>query len=38
MLNDRCDEPKSGNVEPVDGAEAFTRLKAKTEAQRNRSA
>jgi hypothetical protein len=35
MLNDRYDEPKSGNVEPVDGEEAFARLKAKTEAQRN---
>jgi hypothetical protein len=38
MLNDRRDELKSGKVEPVDGEEAFARLKAKTEAQRNRSA
>jgi hypothetical protein len=38
MLNDRYDELNSGNVEPVDGEEAFARLKAKTEAQRNRSA
>jgi hypothetical protein len=38
MLNDRYDELKSGNAEPVDGEEAFARLKAKTEGQRNRSA
>jgi hypothetical protein len=29
MLNDRYDEPRSGNVEPVDGEAAFARLKAK---------
>jgi hypothetical protein len=29
MLNDRYDERNSGNVEPVDGQEAFARLKAK---------
>ena len=29
MLNDRYDELKSGNLEPVDGEEAFARLKAK---------
>jgi predicted transcriptional regulator len=38
ILNHRYDERKSGNVEPVDGEEAFARLKAKTEAQRYRSA
>jgi hypothetical protein len=32
------DELKSGSLEPVDGEEAFARLKAKTEARRNRSA
>jgi hypothetical protein len=37
-LNDRRDELKSGKEEPVDGEEAFARLKAKTEAQRNRPA
>jgi predicted transcriptional regulator len=38
MLNGRYDELKSGRVKPVDGEEAFARLKAKTEAQRNRQA
>ncbi len=38
MLNDRYDELKSGRVTPIDGEEAFARLKAKTEAQRNRMA
>jgi len=38
VRNDRDDELKSGNVQPVDGEEAFACLKAKTEAQRNRSA
>ena len=36
MLNSRYDELKSGTVKPLDGEEAFARLKAKTEAQRNR--
>lgn len=38
MLNSRYDELKSGRVEPIDGEEAFLRLKAKTAAQRNRPA
>ncbi len=38
MLNTRYDELKSGRVKPIDGEEAFARLKAKTEAQRNRPA
>jgi hypothetical protein len=38
MLNDRYDELKSGRVTPIDGEEALARLKAKTEAQRNRMA
>ena len=37
MLDGRYDELKNGNVKPIDGEEAFARLKAKTEAQRNRS-
>jgi predicted transcriptional regulator len=37
MLNTRYDDLKSGTVKPIDGEEAFARLKAKTEAQRNRS-
>jgi len=36
-LNSRYDELKSGK-EPIDGEEAFARLKAKAEAQRNRPA
>jgi len=36
MLNTRYDDLKSGRVKPIDGDEAFARLKAKTEAQRNR--
>src|SRR5208283_1749192 len=36
MLNSRYDDLKSGRVQPIDGEEAFARLKAKTEAQRNR--
>ena len=35
MLNSRYDELKSGRVKPIDSEEAFARLKAKTEAQRN---
>jgi hypothetical protein len=38
MLNSRYDELKSGRGKPIDGEEAFRRLKAKTEAQRNRPA
>ena len=37
-LNRRYDELKSGKVKPIEGEEAFARLKAKTEAQRNRPA
>jgi predicted transcriptional regulator len=35
-LNSRYDDLKSGTVKPIDGEEAFARLKAKTQAQRNR--
>ena len=38
MPNSRYDDLKSGRVKPIDGEEAFARLKAKTEAQRNRPA
>jgi len=38
MLNSRYDDLKSGRVKPIDGEEAFARLKAKTEAQRDRPA
>ena len=38
MLNSRYDDLKSGRVTPIDGEEAFARLMAKTEAQRNRPA
>ncbi|MGA9040420.1 MAG: hypothetical protein WB421_07785 [Terriglobales bacterium] len=38
MLNSRYDELKSGAVQPIDGEEAFARLKANTDAQRNRQA
>jgi hypothetical protein len=38
MLNSRYDALKSGRVKPIDGEEAFARLKAKTEAHRNRPA
>jgi hypothetical protein len=38
MLNNRYDDMKSGKVQPIDGEEAFSRLKAKTEAQRHRPA
>lgn len=37
-LNSRYDELKSGRVKAIDGEEAFARLRAKTEAQRNHSA
>ena len=38
MLNSRYDDLKSGRVKPIDGEEAFARLMAKTEAERNRPA
>jgi hypothetical protein len=38
LLNSRYDDLKSGRVKLVDGEEALARLKAKTEAQRNRPA
>ncbi len=38
MLNSRYDDLKSGRAELIDGEEAFSRLKARTEAQRNRPA
>jgi predicted transcriptional regulator len=38
VLNNRYDDLKSGRVKPIDGEEAFTRLKARTEAERNRPA
>ena len=34
MLDRRFDDLESGRVKPIDGEEAFARLKAKTEAQR----
>ena len=34
MLNSRYDDLKNGKVKPIDGEEAFARLKAKTAAQR----
>ena len=37
MLNSRYDRLKSGGVEPIDGEEALSRLKANTQAQRDRS-
>jgi predicted transcriptional regulator len=37
MLNSRYDDLKSGGVKPIDGEEAFSRLKAKTQVQRDRS-
>jgi hypothetical protein len=38
LLDSRYDDLKSGRVKPIDGEEAFARLKAKTAAQRNRPA
>ena len=38
MLDSRYDELKGGRVKPIDGEEAFARLQAKTETQRNREA
>lgn len=37
-LDCRYDDLKNGRVLPIDGEEAFARLNAKTEAQRNRRA
>jgi hypothetical protein len=34
MLDSRYDDLKAGRVKPIDGEEAFARLRAKTEAQR----
>ena len=36
-LNRRYDDLKNGRVRPIDGEEALAHLKAKTEAERNRS-
>jgi len=36
MLDSRYDDLKSGRVRPIDGEEVFSRLKAKSEARRNR--
>ena len=35
MLDGRYDDIKSGRVKPIDGEEAFARLRAKSEARRN---
>jgi predicted transcriptional regulator len=35
LLDSRYDELKSGRAIPIDGEEAFARLKAKTQAQRH---
>lgn len=35
MLNRPYDDLKSGRAKPIDGEEAFARLRAKTEAQRS---
>jgi predicted DNA-binding protein len=34
MLDGRCDQIKSGSVEPIDGEEAFERLRRKSEDRR----
>lgn len=34
MLDSRYDDIKSGRVQPIDGEEAFTRLRHKSEARR----
>jgi hypothetical protein len=36
LLNSRYDDLKSGRLKPIDGEEALARLRANTEAQRNR--
>lgn len=38
MLDSRYDDLKSGRVKPIDGEEAFARLKTKAEAKRNQPA
>ena len=38
MLDTRYDELKNGTVKAIDGEEAFSRLKAKTESQRSHKA
>ena len=38
LLDGRYDDLKSGRVNPIEGEEAYARLKANTEAQRNRPA
>ena len=35
MLDSRYDDIKSGRVQPIDGEEAFARLREKSEARRN---
>jgi predicted DNA-binding protein len=35
MLDSRYDDIKSGKVKPIDGEEAFARLREKSEARRN---
>jgi len=35
MLDSRYDDIKSGRVQPIDGAEAFERLRRKSEERRN---
>ena len=37
-LDSRYEDLKSGKIEPIDGEDAFARLKAKTEGARKRSA
>ncbi len=37
LLNSRYDDLKSGRVKPIDGEEAFLRLKGKTDAERRRA-
>jgi hypothetical protein len=38
VLDSRYDDLKTGRVKPIDGDEAFARLKEKTETQRRRHA
>jgi mRNA-degrading endonuclease RelE of RelBE toxin-antitoxin system len=38
MIDGRYDDLKSGRVKPIDGEEAFARLRAKSELRRNRPA
>jgi predicted DNA-binding protein len=37
MLDSRYDDVKSGRVQPIDGEEAFARLRRKGEERRNRA-